>query len=51
MGLCLEGPIGDKADNPVLIPGFYGNFEFWMPHQAWTLWLMAELSVDHPVGP
>jgi hypothetical protein len=50
-GAVFEGPIGDEMDNPVFIPGLYANVEFWMPHQAWTLWLMAELSTDHPAGP
>jgi hypothetical protein len=47
-GAVLEGPIGDEEDNPVAIPGFYAVVEFWMPHQAWVLWLMAELSAGRP---
>lgn len=43
-GAVLQGPIGDAEDNPVIIPGYYPIDEYWMPHQAWVLWLMAELS-------
>jgi len=50
-GAVFEGPIGDEEDDPVIIPAFYANVEYWMPHQAWVLWLMAELSADRPAGP
>ena len=50
-GAVFEGPIGDMDDHPVIIPAFYANAEFWMPHQAWVLWLMAELSAAQLGGP
>ena len=50
-GAVYEGPTGDQDDNPIIIPGFYGTCEYWMPHQSLTLWLMAELSADTPQGP
>jgi len=43
-GAVLQGPIGDAEDNPVIIPGYYPVAEYWMPTQAWALWLMAGLS-------
>ena len=50
-GAVFEGSIGDIDDHPVIIPAFYANAEFWMPHQAWVLWLMAELSTAQLGGP
>ncbi len=50
-GAVFEGPIGDEEDNPTILPGYYPTCEYWMPHQAWALWLMAELSADHSSGP
>jgi recombinational DNA repair protein (RecF pathway) len=50
-GAVLEGVFGDEEDNPYLFSAFYGCVEYWMPHQASALWLMAELSADHPAGP
>ena len=43
-GAVAEGFIGDEADQPLLIPGYYGCCEYWLPHQAWALWLVSELS-------
>jgi hypothetical protein len=49
-GAVLQGPIGDQVDQPLLIPGYYSSCEYWLPHHSWALWLMAELSGDHPAG-
>lgn len=46
-GAVLQGPIGDQNDKPTLPPGEAWSVEYWMPPQSWTLWLMAELSIDH----
>jgi len=51
VGAVLQGPIGDNRDYPLIIPGYYPTCEYWQPHHAWTAWLMAELSADHPAGP
>ena len=45
-GAVFEGLIGDKADNPLLIGGYYSNVEFWTPHQGWALWLTVALSAN-----
>ncbi len=43
-GAVFQGILGDEDDIPLLVPGCYITGEFWMPHQASLLWLMAELS-------
>jgi hypothetical protein len=43
-GATMEGAVGDEADRLLLLPGYYGNVEFWMPHHAWTLWLAALMA-------
>jgi hypothetical protein len=45
-GAAMEGFIGDAADNPLMLPGFYANVEYWMPHQAWVLWLAAGVTSE-----
>jgi hypothetical protein len=50
-GGVFEGPFGDLADNACVLPGTYETGEYWLPHQSWTTWLMAELSKDGPVQP
>ena len=50
-GAVFEGLIGDVDDKPILLPGDYSIGEFWLPHQSWTLWLMAELSKDGQAQP
>jgi len=51
VGAVLQGPIGDDRDRPIIVPGYYPTCEYWQPHHSWTVWLMAELSADHPAGP
>jgi len=50
-GAVMQGPIGNADDNPLIVGGHYAPCEFWMPHHAWVLWLMAELSADQTGGP
>ena len=51
VGAVLQGPIGDDRDRPIIVPGYYPTCEYWQPHHSQTVWLMAELSADHPAGP
>jgi hypothetical protein len=45
-GAGMQGVVGDEADQPTVIGGYYATGEFWMPQHAWTLWLLAALSAD-----
>ncbi len=44
VGAGLQGVVGDEHDNPIIMDGYYGSGEFWMPQHGWTLWLMATMG-------
>ncbi len=44
-GAVLNGLGGDHEDMPVIGKGDWQISEYWTPMVAYTLWLMAELSV------
>lgn len=46
VGAALQGVVGDEHDRPIIMDGYYGSGEFWMPQHAWTLWLTAAMA-DH----
>jgi hypothetical protein len=50
-GAGMQGMVGDDADHPMVIGGYYSTGEFWMPQHSWTLWLLAELSADQSGKP
>jgi hypothetical protein len=41
-GAGLQGMVGDEADRPTVIGGYYSTGEFWMPQHSKTLWLMTK---------
>lgn len=45
-GAVFQGMVGEDADMPTLVGGYYATGEFWMPQHSWTLWLTAVLSAD-----
>jgi hypothetical protein len=44
-GGVMNGIGGDENDQPVLMSGSWHTCEYWTPMVAYTMWLMAELSV------
>ena len=43
-GAGLQGFVGADDDQPVIIGGYYGTGEYWLPQHSWMLWLGALVS-------
>ena len=44
-GAVMNGIGGTVEDQPALYDGSYNTAEYWTPMVAYTMWLMAELSI------